>query len=958
MEATSNFNAQGEANPLSPAAVPRPPAVKRDDSFGANEAARPTRQTVQIKESGGGDDGDKSLSSTTLSRGARSPPSNDHTIEKPSGLGKKASVLAQRRRNDFFKHLVHDGSWETIERVRGVNCVWLGCASMALHFVCNKTIGMEDILRVNTMPLHYVSFPSVTLAELYDTINDYIQAAPLPEARCEIATFDSHLLEDNMYEIGHGERAPITSLAALRKELTASFSKDSKQIHIFNFDPFIVQEQEIAERLDDEDEEKEDAMQTSAKFQWAAKNMGQFALLLQFNPALHTVVLGTPHLQADGTFTIEEHTCSLQTLYQATCACDGYTRKPRGFVKVVVDDVQLNNANAKEVASVCALDVVDGRASRGLRSIALDVSISAHILGLGIFHNIVSSIVVKDGVAQNAQLRDACAAGLLGIPVSHICRVLDLPVTTIVGPSDKTSVATAFAWYNLYLERVGLVDAVKTYFVPVTRKGGAEDGAISIPVETFLSHVTAAVRSKSVMLVGFDLAQALNVVQENSDSSSSHNAPACNFAVVIGVEEKEGIVRLADVNVKKYRKTWHCPLVRLHSAVAEYGYMVAGPGQIEAFEKYDTVRQNLLRQNRYQLPPPSRCRRFEYPRKCYSITILADALEQLGFQKVNVESVMYNAGFHISFLLSEHIPLFDLQRIGTFFSATQLDGRVGFAVKCFDPERSTVEGFTEMIALAVRSSDTKRLLVNYDSPTIFKNAQVWNGSTSGGSLCIISEFDPATKLVTVQDCNHDRYYRVWRCPVDVLFAAASKIDKISTRARGVLWIDKQQTSSLDAYDMRQASVSHPFKPALSGGRSACALALSVLQQRPAGVEDLVYNNGVFNLSAFSAKESTVEAFATSIQAAKVNVSVIPTPTLQDFRQALGQAATRTMIVVLYDAVGVHGIDAPGFSGGIVSEVTKDVVKIIDGNPTTFGSSWTTSVETLLKSTVGVLRLSA
>lgn len=941
---------------------PTPPAKQSDAPAAAKENAGVSprvggRAAMLFKE-----EPTESVGRRAVAGAGGSGKDNTHTMEKMSGLTKKASAVAQAKRDEYFKHLNHNGPWDSIPRAKGVNCVWLGCAALALSFATSKTTSMESILKVNNMPLHFVSFASITLAELYDTINDYLAAGPadqLSGVRCEIATFDSLTLEDNTYEIGFGERSPITSLAMLRKELTAAFSKDARQMHIFNFDPFVVQEEEFSEDFETEDDNEESNASSpvkTAKKQWAEKNMGQFALLLQFSPALGTVVLATPHLQPDGTYALEEHTCSLQTLYQATCACDGYTKKPRGFVKIIDDG---SRKGTKEVASVCALDVVDGRSTGGLRSIALDVAICPHILGLGIYHQIVTSIVVKEPARQKLLLRDALASGLLGIPVSNICRVLDLPVDSIVGLSDRQSVATAFAWYSTYLERIGIADAVHTYFVPVTRKGGAEDGCISVPVESFLEHVSAAVKSLSVMLVSFDVAQALNVGQDDTAASSSASTSRCNFAVVIGVDEEAGIVRLADVNVKKYRKTWHCPLVRLHAAVADYGYMVVASSPIDCLDRYGKPSKNLLKQSRFQLPPAMVVvQRFEYPKKSYSMTVLADALEQLGFPNVTVESVMYNAGFHISFLLSEHIPLHDLHRIGTFFSATKLDGKVGFAVKCFDPDRTTLEGFAEMVAQAMRAVATKRLLVSFDAPTIQKAPNAWNGSATGGSLCIVVGYDPASKIVTVQDCNHNRYFRVWQCPLDILFAAVSKVDKISTRARGILWVDKEQTSRIDVYDMRQAMVSHPFKPALSGGRCACALGISVLLQRPVGVEDLVYGTGGFNLSAFAAKESSVEAFVASIQFPNVTVTLIPTPTAGDFRNALSQASARTIIVLLYDAVGVHGVDAPGFSGGLLAEVTKDTVRVVEGNPTTFGSGWTTGIDSLAKATVGVLRLTS
>ncbi|RNC43370.1 hypothetical protein TcCL_NonESM06933, partial [Trypanosoma cruzi] len=118
-----------------------------------------------------------------------------------------------------------------------------------------------------------------------------------------------------------------------------------------------------------------------------------------------------------------------------------------------------------------------------------------------------------------------------------------------------------------------------------------------------------AVESGSVMLMGFDVNVALNVKVDNRPEP-------CHFAIVIGMDQERGIVRLADVNVKKYRKTWHLPVTRLYSAVIGYGYIVAAKSR-KTIEKLNATgfEQSVLSEARYALPPTQRLLRFEYPKK-------------------------------------------------------------------------------------------------------------------------------------------------------------------------------------------------------------------------------------------------------------------------------------------------------------------------------------------------------
>ena len=154
--------------------------------------------------------------------------------------------------------------------------------------------------------------------------------------------------------------------------------------------------------------------------------MGHFAILINYNQALHTVTLATPHLTTNGKYSLETHQCSLQVLYQACVAKDGYSKRSRGFVRIFQD------ANAERVPMIFPLSLVDGTNTNGMLSIALYIAIAPHILGLALVHNIVRTELLSAVDRRRLSEMRSSDVHLKGIPVSEICTVLNLPVHVIV----------------------------------------------------------------------------------------------------------------------------------------------------------------------------------------------------------------------------------------------------------------------------------------------------------------------------------------------------------------------------------------------------------------------------------------------------------------------------------------------------------------------------------------------
>ncbi|KAH9589149.1 hypothetical protein LSM04_003002 [Trypanosoma melophagium] len=875
------------------------------------------------------------------------------TPEVASGMNMRRKAEAARKKlQEFVKTMRLPCDMHNIPELRGAPCTWLLSIALACSYVSGENITIEDVLRQNRLAMHYVSLPSVTLAELFDVTNEYLsnnKKLNEKNVHCEVANFDTATMDEVGDVMCTEERLPITALSQFRKELSAL---DIQSITILNYDPYLVEQHEIRMRLNYlETNESEHSTETIIP-KCSAKNQGTFALLLNFNSALHSVTIGTPYLLEDGSIGIQEHTIPVQTLYKALCVKDNYCNRSRGFVRVFI-----SNQFIESVPSMFPLNVLDGSLSGGMMTTALDTSIAPHILGLSLMHHLVTSTFFDRISQQSQSITDRSFVNLRGIPVTKLCQELGLGITTIVGGSNKSSVASAFSWYHTFLKKIKMETAVALGVVIVSQRGGAEDGPVNIADDVFMKHLALAVETESVLLIGFDVNIALNVKVDNRPEP-------CHFAIVIGLDQERGVVRLADVNVKKYRKRWHVPVTRLYSAVIGYGYIMAAKSQktvdkLGAKEFQDTI----FSEARYALPPTQRLLRFEYPKKNYVATILADAFDRLGFT-ADVESVINNSGFHVSFMLSEHLALEDAATVARNYSRNHAKDSVSVLVTHMD--KDTVHAnrtfIRNQISTVLRAPKRCCLIVNFQFSVIQANKSVWNGS-NGGSYAIVLDFDETTSLVTLSDTNNESFYRTWVCPLDVLYEGISAMDPIALRARGTLLLTSSSQDDLYVgcygYDLAHSIVHHPFKPTLWPAFRCLALVATEMgsdisntnRALQFSAEDFLYSMPSF--SVFKVVTGTLggediaalantafERLNIALEASVVDISNKET-FLRVCRDESVNGRNVTMTLVGYDTQVVHGV--AGFSVGVINRVRDQggsgSLQLVEGNSCTFGSIW-------------------
>ncbi|KAK7196959.1 hypothetical protein NESM_000638800 [Novymonas esmeraldas] len=820
-------------------------------------------------------------------------------------IARFADVLPRAETGQFSKH--------DVEKLLlpGAPCSWLCCASLAISYVSGVPTPVEKVLRANRMGAHSISLPAITLAELFDVVNDYIhtrfhrhtaynghcasdefdedeeaaqflseaELTQLSNIHCEMATFDAAVLDPESSEDIHGmgEHPPIVNLAQFRKELVQHLSEE-KSIYIFNYDPYMMEQEQLRVRSNMCDTEEESAA-VMAGARYTIHTGGVFGILLSFDPVKHEARLLTPHLTADqhplrffddakdadadedeedlghtrrdlhrfaGAFAnlvLEEQVVSLQALYEAVQQVDNYSRLSRGFVRVFTSETF-----AHKVPSMFPLFVLDGSSAGGLMTSVLDVKVAPHVLGLAMLHHLSVTFLLTDSARRKQSSRNllskanVCDVKLRGIPLTKVCQQLRLPLSMIVCASNKNSISTAFVWYHLFLQQLQIHQDVRIGLVSPARRDGAEDGQPNITDSEFLEHLQLVMKSQSVMLISFDVNVALNVRIDARDE------PA-HFAIVIGVDEARGIVRLADVNVKRFRKTWHIPISRLYDAVMGYGYMVASKDKkvIKALggKQYQEAALSCAR-NFLPPPAPAAYQRFEYPSRPYPLTVLADAVERLGFAGTNVERFLNFCGFHISYFLSRDLPLEGAAQVVQNFSHYALDDAVSVSTTHYDyyednpppasassasasdyPVRTEAD-LLAAIQHAIADPARRKLIVKYDVGVLQMNLAVWNGN-DGSSFAFVMDYEAPTKMVVLSDASPSSFYRSFACPLTALYTAVCSWDSVDLRARGTILLTTEVSQEwmyedTKGYDMAHALVHHPFKPTFSAACSCLALA--------------------------------------------------------------------------------------------------------------------------------------
>jgi hypothetical protein len=139
--------------------------------------------------------------------------------------------------------------------------------SFLLDSAGGQVVTVDEMFANNNLALHYTNFTSVCMAELFDIVNEFITT----QSKCQTRGRNDSVRS----RVRRGPR--VVSLSAFRKELSNDML-ETTSVHVFNYDPFVVQEANakmVEEEEDDNDHPAAGAQHQEQRVRkWQKKNMG------------------------------------------------------------------------------------------------------------------------------------------------------------------------------------------------------------------------------------------------------------------------------------------------------------------------------------------------------------------------------------------------------------------------------------------------------------------------------------------------------------------------------------------------------------------------------------------------------------------------------------------------------------------------------------------------------------
>eukprot|EP01012_Entosiphon_sulcatum_P030227 TRINITY_DN3719_c0_g1_i1.p1 TRINITY_DN3719_c0_g1~~TRINITY_DN3719_c0_g1_i1.p1 ORF type:complete len:1024 (+),score=126.95 TRINITY_DN3719_c0_g1_i1:37-3108(+) len=900
---------------------------------------------------------------------------SEHVIPMSKGELKKITGY----RKEFFDSYL-DVDWTAPTNVR---CVHIGCIAVALSYlihgkkslVLEKRVTTEDVFFHSHLPLHYIGNSGITLAELYDIAVTFIQNDPRfrDTMGVQLVHFDTQLYEGEV-DVNNpnptGDRGPVVTLPAFRQAFERD-NRSDRRIRVFNFDPYVAEQGTAArDDEDDEDEEEEKPKQQTQKAK--RKNRGAYAVFVSYNAAKHTVELADIFIDTD--IKVKYRTTTLGQMYKASCALDAFSLRPRGFIEFRGDDESFGQSEVDDEAGFrwnappCLDDaLLEGRPSGAVGTNLADVAncISPHLI----------AVAWGIHIAQGSALS-------LGINIARIMKTGQLPLNVVC--NDDMSMDQVFSYAQTFVEKevAGFTFTRHPIITP------HEDAAPSMSVqdlEEYLGEVTKAnadpKEPQVVMLLNFDVNTAHNVLGLDQGCVHSH------WAVFVSFDEQEQLVRVADVFPKKFCKYWQLPITRLHTAMIGKGFLLLSrspAGQLPPFvlRRPAAARANSARpgQRGPQLSRPlattNLVNTLEFPPMIFCVTILAAAFARMG-HNISVEDVISQCGVDISFLLSDHIALHDVNRVMNYVIQQNPGLKLSATARNFDTRRDgtphvSPEQFTSLLASAAQQQKADRtqgcLIINYNAEMVHTHEHYLQHN--GGDFGIVLDYDPATTLVTLGDVNPRQFYRCWAIPAATLHQACLDADYVTKRSRGYIRVEvnPHPVPVGRAFDVRKLQNRHPFKVPVAPQLSGLAFAITELGH-PCSVEDVFYT--AYDILKGKAQEGDLQigtlksrltldqlvsmgnAYLThkglryrATAKASTKVAAIPVAELEDMvrRGATGP----DVVCAVYTCGIVHDNSQTSVGLALVKHFDEaaKVVTLTDVNPTEYGVTWSCSLSTL------------
>ena len=870
-----------------------------------------------------------------------------------------------------------------------------------------ERVTVEDVFFAAHVPLHLLHTESMHLTELYDVVREFIDVDNRFKGnyQVEVVHFDVAptvgQVESGTNEVG--DRQTKVQLPEFRKQVLGFLDEDPNTAIVVNYDPFVLEQDTLME--DDDDDEMEnsssgvvgntlgamggDTLMASVMHsnnkkgpRFTQKNTGAYASIADCRNAVQFMVslargAATDRLHCE----IEE--VPINSLFKSM-ARHSEGQRAKGYLRITkkankVEEAKDTDSTAEPESlptffspELCSGTVV-GSLSQGTHANTIHTTLSPHLVAVAWALHFIK------GANENTHHHGS------GLPVGDIINSTQLPSDIYL--NCDLPIDAVYRYAKAYLTAQKLDSKLSLEVQQVKTRISRDDAVPNISVfelESFLLNNKAVNTNpeapNSVMMIQYNADVAHNVLGIATTSQ---------WCILVGYDRDMQTATLIDASAKKFCATWTCSLERLHKAITKYGFMVLSRVEVAQAvrTKLDSARSSSNGKKPEAEFAPVDCvdafKTFPLPTTPFAVTVLAMCFSRMGID-TNFDDILATLPFQISAVLNSRLGIESvLILVRYFLERRSLNSK--FTVKPIHFDK--IDGVQVVSAADLRETITeamalgnKRTVVAHFHPHFLT---VNDSSNPFGAYGLVTGFDATTDIVSVTDCNPNRFYRTWNVTIEALHESISILRHQGGRSRGLLIFDKLDTEvdtkplgASRTFSLESVPLQNAFQTSPSAQVQGLSIAFAQLghyyspeelfyeaylktvnDQRRRGSQAYAWRDVEVSLAILNKKIDcrlmtlVARKFIESRKVANLTVEQLDEVDQSDLPEILAECCDDEadhLILLNYDAKRVHKLSDMGSSVAIVKSYNpdNDMVELMDCEYCLYGLNWSCDLKTL------------
>ncbi|EPY39093.1 hypothetical protein AGDE_04836 [Angomonas deanei] len=658
-----------------------------------------------------------------------------------------------------------------------MQCSHFGATAVGLSYLLGgkkdspdrrNRVTVEDLFFAAQVPLHMLHTSPPHLPVLADIVREFLDVDNRfkDEYGVEEVHFDVSPTVGQV-DLGPnevGDRQTRMQLPEFCRVITRDCEEETSVIRIVNYDPYVLEQEMIVDAYDDDEEQQNSPLATSVlgvgprhvQRRFSPDNDGAYAVIVDVRNAVQLMVTIAEGIVNDSLH-VKMTEVPAASLFKAMMTAEEGHRA-RGFLRIFKKEPgtpgfgdQVNSFWSPELCSGKVL----GTLAEGTHAATISHHISPHIVA------VAWAIHLLKGVRNDAHGYGS------GLPVSDIIRTLRFPSQVFIDGSLPLEQVFEYAKEFLSVKQLPYVATLH----PVLTKISREDAVPTISVFDLESIIMDVQKSND------DVESPQHVMVLMYNACVAHNvlyiAEEPQWCVLAGYDTETQTALLIDAHPKTFSRTWTCSLERVHKAITGTGYIIfsktgEGSENVGAPKTVSPMvlsRLQLLKEQAgmgvqsWKVQPLVKT--LTFPALPVMPTIISIVCTKLLEKVITIEDVIYTVPYEVSSLLIRFFTLESLQVcLSEFLQYSGLADTV--QVTSHHVERKASGGMSLLLKdfeklVTDATVEGKALIVHFDR----KRLQVHGVNHPFGSLGVVTAYNPASKIVTVMDCNPNAYLRTW-----------------------------------------------------------------------------------------------------------------------------------------------------------------------------------------------------